>query len=97
MPSFSDAYALLSAQRALSGSVTPELRTLDIKYLSIEHLCEGSAIIPAKADFSPDYVLDGKIQPIVYPNPVPVRGCYAYRGSEPHDRGPWPSNKLSHV
>ncbi len=101
------AYAQLSLQRALLGAVIPGLVLViaDVKdsLLYIRMYYEGNVgktilqewelvMTKALADFGPDYVLDGQIESIVYPNPIPVRGRYVYARREMRGEGFfWPS------
>lgn len=98
------AYAQLAIQRALLGTVIPELVVIVVdvqdSLLYIRIYYEGTVgkamleewervISKAWADFGPDYVLDGQIESVVYRQPIFFRGRYAYRRQEMQGRDPW--------
>ena len=41
-----------------------------------------NAILKTKNDFAPNCVLDGNVERVDYPNPIPFRGHYAYERKE---------------
>jgi hypothetical protein len=99
------AYAMLSMQRALLGIVTKELITVIVnvshEWLYIRFYYEGAvscdvleewecAMTETWADLGSEYVLDGKIEQIAYPTPIPFHGRHAYRRKEKYRDAHWP-------
>lgn len=97
MELFSVGYALLSVQNALLGAVTPELRAVVIdldeesKVLYIRFYYHGEAseelidlwdCAITEIDLGLDCFFDKGIERLDYPNPIPVRGRYAYLRKE---------------
>lgn len=106
------AYAQLALQRALLGTVVPALIAIlvDVKEteLYIHFHYEGAisketvqdwerVMTKTWADFGPNYVLNGKIESVVYPNPIFIRGRGAYRRREPRGSAPWPYVSIESV
>ncbi|MFI5334357.1 MAG: hypothetical protein ACHQT8_04220 [Chlamydiales bacterium] len=98
MEYFSLEYALLSTQSALLGVVTPELRAvvLDIDYdideLYVRYYYHGEVseelidlwdCSTVEIDTGIRGILDHKIERLDHPNPIPLRGKFAYLRKEP--------------
>lgn len=99
------AYAMLSMQRALLGVVIKELITVIVdvsrEWVYIRFYYEGDvpcdvledwecAMTETWADLGSEYVLDGRIERMTYPTPIPFRGRHAYRRKEVSRDIHWP-------
>lgn len=100
------AYAMLSMQKALIRIIVKELIAIVVDLINetlyVRFYYEGKvsceiiedweyAMTQAWADLGPEYILDGKIEQMIFPTPIPSRGRLAYnRKEEQRDIPCWP-------